>query len=604
MTTRRRFVAQAVCSAGALAAAPRLAGSPVRGVSPAPSHGAASPGDSPVPPEAAELPRLALPSAAQKAWQDLEVGMFVHFAPNTWQEREYDDRSTPLSAINPDIDTDQWVDAAAGLGARYVVLVAKHAGGFCLWQTETTDYCIKNTPWRGGRGDVMADLAASCARRDIRLGVYISPRDDSQGAANSGRCATPERQAAYDALYRRQLTELLTRYGPIAELWLDGSSVVPTGDLVRRHAPEAMVFQGPQATIRWVGNEDGFAPYPAWNSLAHADAATGIATALHGDPAGDAWMPLEVDVSLRRPNWFWSTTNHVNLLTVDQLLEIYYRSVGRGAQLLLNVTPDRTGHVPEADAARVREFGDEVRRRFGTPLAEIGAAAGAPGPGEPGAAAGGAAGDRGATGGASRRPHVLTLSLPGGPRRVDHVVVQEDLSGGERVREYRLDGLADGAWTLLGTGTAIGHKRIHPVGPVSATAIRLTCTRVAAPPLIRRLAGYDTGASPPPTWQEQAHLWADDAAGEWTDGRCDVDLTPKIAAAAQYRVRFVPPGGEAVALREVQLLLGGAPQPHLARRAPGRSDVLIVTVPGLGQPIVLRARVRGAQRGTLLLQRM
>ena len=552
MTTRREFLGTAASAAGALA------------VGALGNVAAATP--EPPPPQA-------LPTPAQRAWQDLEVGMFIHFAPNTWQEREYDDRSTPLAAIDPDIDTDQWVETAAGLGAKYVVLVAKHVGGFCLWQTATNDYSIRSTPWRGGRGDVMADLAASCARRDIRLGVYLSPRDDSQGAADAGRCATPERQAAYDLLYRQQLTELLTRYGPIVELWLDGSSVVPTGDLVHRYAPDAMVFQGPQATIRWVGNEDGFAPYPAWNGLARADAATGIATALHGDPDGDAWMPLEVDVSLRRPNWFWSTQNHVNLLSVDQLLEIYYRSVGRGAQLLLNVTPDRTGHIPAADAARVREFGDEVRRRFGTPLAE--------------------------TVGMGR---VVTLRLPEA-RRVDHIVLREDLSGGERVRAYRLEGLVDGAWTLLGTGSAIGHNRIQPVGPITASALRVDCTRSAATPLIRRLAAFDTGAAPPPTWEQQARLWADDVAGVWTDGRCEVDLTRKIPAAAQYRLRFVGAAGEPVALSDVALTIGGAPQPHLVRAAAGRRDVLLLTVPGLGQPIVVRARVRGAARGTLLLQR-
>jgi alpha-L-fucosidase len=298
-------------------------------------------------------------------------------------------------------------------------------------------------------------------------------------------------------------------------------------------------------------------------------------------------MPLEVDVSLRRPNWFWSTTNHVNVLSVDQLLEIYYRSVGRGAQLLLNVTPDRTGHVPEADARRVRDFGDEVRRRFGTALAETSGAV-----------------DADAGFATAHLPHTLTLQLPGGPRRLDHVVLEEDLAGGERVREYRLEGLVGGAWTLLGTGTAIGHKRIHPVGPATAAAIRLTCTRVAAPPLIRRLAAFDTGAEPPSTWRQQAALWADDTAGAWADGRCDVDLTAKLPAAAQYRVRFVPAGGGSAVVEAPQLLLGGAMQPHLLRRAAGRRDVLLLTIPGLGQRIVLRARVRGAARGTLLVRRL
>ena len=414
----------------------------------------------------------ALPSADQRHWQDLELGMFVHFAPNTWQDREYDDRSTPPSSLDPDIDTDQWASVARDLGARYVVMVAKHVGGFCMWQTHTTEYGIRTTPWRGGKGDVMADLAASCRRAGLGLGVYLSPRDDTFGAANGGRCATPERQRAYNRLYRAQLTELLTRYGELVEVWFDGSIVVPVGDILGAHAPHAAVFQGPHATIRWVGNEDGFAPYPCWNALPRRAAATGEATAKDGDPDGDAWLPNEVDVSIRRPNWFWSTTDQVNLLSLDTLLDIYYRSVGRGAQLLLNLPPDRTGHIPAADAARAKAFGDEVRRRFVTPLAE-----------------------RAGTG------REVVLRLPA-PALVDHVMIEEDLTGGERVREYWLEGLAGGQWVTLGTGTAIGHKRIQPVPPLRLGAVRLAVTRSAAPARIRRLAAYATGAVPPPSWND------------------------------------------------------------------------------------------------------
>jgi len=396
--------------------------------------------------------RPARPTAAQRAWQDLELGMFVHFAPNTWQEKEYDDLSLAPSAVMQNVDTEQWVDTALALGARYIVLVAKHAGGFCLWQTDTTDYSIKSSPWKGGRGDVMAALADACGRRGLQLGVYLSPRDDRHGAGLSGRCATPAAQQAYNELYRRQLTELLSHYGPIVELWLDGSSVVPTGDIVKQFAPDAMVFQGPEATIRWVGNEDGFAPYPCWNSLAEQDAKTGIATALHGDPEGDVWMPVEVDVSIRRPNWFWNTTDAGNLLTLDQLIEIYYRSVGRGAQLLLNMPPDRTGRIPEADAARAREFGDEIRRRFGTGVGE-------------GAASG----------------RQLDVSL-GSAHRVDHVILQEAIGQGERVRGWRLEGYAWNHWQPLATGTAIGHKQIVPIAADGYTILRLTVTDAWASP--------------------------------------------------------------------------------------------------------------------------
>jgi alpha-L-fucosidase len=518
-------------------------------------------------------PRLAVPSAAQRAWQELEIGMFVHFAPNTWQEKEYDDLSLAPGAVMPTVEPAQWADTAVALGARYIVLVAKHAGGFCLWQTESTDYGIRGSPWRDGRGDVVAELAAACASRDLKLGVYLSPRDDKHGAGLSGRCATPEAQAEYDALYRRQLTELLTRYGPIAELWLDGSSVVPTGDLVAQHAPDAMVFQGPQATIRWVGNEDGFAPYPCWNALAAEDAGTGVATALHGDPEGDAWMPVEVDVSIRRPNWFWSTTNEKNLLPLDDLIEIYYRSVGRGAQLLLNLPPDRTGRIPAADAARAAEFGDEIRRRFGRPIADT------PGLG---------------------RELLLSFAEP---RRVDHVVLQEEVGQGERVRAWRLDGMAWERWQQIGAGSAIGHKRIVPVRPDGYTMLRLRVTDAVGDPVIRRFAAFNAGSAPPRTWQDPVSLWADDAVGGWTGDSLSLDLTAKVPVAATYRLRLVADDGAPVQIRDLDLRIDQTGQPTLVRLAPGRSDVALITLPVTGRAVSLRARVRGATRGTALLQR-
>jgi alpha-L-fucosidase len=520
----------------------------------------------------AQTRSLERPTPAQLAWQDLELGMFVHFGPNTWQDREYDDRSIPPSEIIPTVDTDQWVDAAVAMGARYLVMVAKHVGGFCMWPTETTDYSIRSTPWKDGSGDVMADLARSCAARDIGLGVYLSPRDDSFAAGQSGRCGTPEEQARYDAVYRQQLTELLTLYGPIMELWLDGSSVVPTADLVGRYAPDAMVFQGPNATIRWVGNEDGFAPYPCWNSLAAGDAATGHATALHGDPDGDRWLPVEVDVSLRRPNWFWSTTNQENLLSLDELIEIYYRSVGRGAQLLLNVTPDRSGRIPEWDARRLREFGNAIRLRFEQPTAET-------------------AGTR----------RVFTLDF-GGPRRIDHVMIQEDLATGERVRGYRIEAGLHGRWGSVGEGSGIGHKRIHPIGSITATELRLTVTQAVGTPEIPRFAAFDIGAPPPPRWNAPVRLWADNVVADWSPGELEIDLTEHVDAVGQYRLRFVTQSAQQTRTGEIELLVDDIPQPGLVRAANGRDDVLLMTVRDLGQSIVLRATVEGGG-GQVLVRR-
>jgi alpha-L-fucosidase len=524
------------------------------------------------PQRAVPSPAIARPSPAQLAWQDLELGMFIHFAPNTWQDQEYDDRSTPLDTIRPDIDTDQWVETAVGMGARYIVMVAKHVGGFCWWQTDTTAYSVRNIPWRNGTGDVMADLARSCAARGVQLGVYLSPRDDSFGAGGAGRCATPEAQAAYDRLYRQQLTELLTQYGPIMELWLDGSSVVPTIDIVSRFAPDAMIFQGPDATIRWVGNEDGFAPYPCWNALASVDADTGVATAMHGDANGDRWMPVEVDVSLRRPNWFWSTTNHANLLSLDELIEIYYRSVGRGAQLLLNVAPDRSGCVPDADVRRLAAFGDAIRCRFGWPVAE--------------------------TEGARR---VFTLAL-GGPRRVEHVLLEERLDSGEQVRGWLLEGFDGTGWIPLGGGSAIGRKHIQPVGPVTVVELRLSVSQAVGEPWIRRFAAFDASAAPPATWADPVYLWADDIVGDWSPGEYEIDLSAHIESAGTYRVRFASQAAGPIRAERSELLVAGVPIPGHVRQESGRRDVLLVRITDPTLPVTIRAVLHGGGGQVLMRQ--
>lgn len=517
--------------------------------------------------------RLAVPTAQQAAWQDLEIGMFVHFAPNTWQDREYDNRLTPLSEMRPEIDTDQWVACAEALGAKYIVFVAKHAGGFCMWQTDTTEYSIRNTPWREGHGDVMADLGESCRSRGLKLGVYLSPQDGDFGAAGGGKCATPEKQKAYNALYRRQLTELLARYGSMVEIWFDGSIVVPVGDILAQHAPHAMIFQGPHATIRWVGNEDGFAPYPAWNSIERADARTGIATALHGDPLGDIWLPNEVDVSIRRPNWFWSTRNETNLVSIDALLEIYYRSVGHGCQLLLNFPPDRRGRIPDADFARAQEFGGEIRRRFGRGIAET-----------------------------SGQGDILTLDLAS-PQRVDHVILSEDVAYGERIRLYRLEGRLNGAWSPVGSGSAIGHKRIQPIAPQVYEALTLNVRDSAAPPAIKRFAAFNTGATPPAKWNATAPAWADDAVGHWRNGAFEIDLTKRIKQSGYYRLRFVSDGGAFIQIYGAELLFAGLPHPGRPVTS-RRPNVLILPIPSLDPHIIVRGRVQGADSGTILLRKL
>jgi alpha-L-fucosidase len=516
----------------------------------------------------------AIPSSDQLAWQDLEIGMFVHFAPNTFQDKEGDDLSTPLSAINPDIDTDNWAECAVKLGAGYIVFVAKHQGGFCMWQTETTKYSIGNTPWKGGHGDVLSDLSASCKKHGLRLGVYLSPRDDYFGAGVGGVCKDPGKQEAYNAIYRQQLTEVLTRYGQMVEVWFDGSSVVPSSDLVKKHAAHAAIFQGPDATIRWVGNENGFAPYPLWNAELKADAKSGTSTSLLGDPDGDAWVPVECDVSIRRPNWFWSTTNEHNLMTEDELIEVYYRSVGRGAKLLLNIPADTRGLMPEADFRRAREFGAEIMRRFGKSIAE--------------------------TAGTGAR---IELRLAKGAT-VDHVILEEDCRFGQRVRGFKLEGHGGAEWATLYEGSSIGQKRIVPFAAREFAALRLVVTEAQGEPRIRRFATFNAGVAAPATWDTAAHLGSDDAVGAWRDSRFEVDLTKRIREATQYRLRFIGDGTRVSGIGDVRLLVGGAPVPQLVRHDPAAKNALILTMTEIGQTVVVSGAVEGAERGTILMQKM
>ncbi|MGH9590830.1 MAG: alpha-L-fucosidase, partial [Terracidiphilus sp.] len=464
---------------------------------------------------------------------------------------------------------------AVNLGARYIVFVAKHAGGFCMWQTATTPYSIGHTPWEDGKGDVLRNLSASCRKYGLGLGVYVSPRDKYLGAGTGGVCKTPAQQEKYNAIYRQQLTEVLSRYGSMVEVWFDGSTVVPVADILRKYALHAAIFQGPSATIRWVGNENGFAPYPLWDAEPVSDARSGVSTALDSGPDGGAWMPVECDVSIRRPNWFWSTTNVRNLMTLEQLLEVYYRSVGRGAQLLLNIPPNRDGHIADKDFARAKEFGTEIRRRFGASEAEMAGAG-----------------------------NVLTLELAR-PAPIDHVVLEEDCHFGQRVRGFRVEARrAGGQWVELNTGSSIGHERIIPFAPHACSAVRLVITETRGEPRIRRFAAFNTGATPPAGWDATTKLWAPNIAGKWAEFHFDVDLSKQIDAATQYRLRFIPEGGEVTGIGSLRLDLNGIPDPRFVRVDPKATNALILTITALGEKVVLSGTVAGAASGTILLQKM
>lgn len=407
----------------------------------------------------AASPPLVLPTRDQAAWEDLEVGMFCHFGLNTFHNLEWSAGDLDPRTFNPTrLDADQWVRVAQSMGAKYLMFTAKHHDGFCLWPTDTTEYSVRNSPYQNGRGDVVGDVVAACRRHRLKVGLYLSPWDRHEPRYKD--------KAAYDQFYARQLTELVTRYGKLVEIWFDGAGSEGRAydwpaiiGVVKHHQPQAMIFNMGEPTIRWSGNEQGFAPEPNWD-VVPADEVLKFASGRGKSVgAGTVWLPAECDVPIRG-GWFYHTDNEATLKSLDRLMDIYEKSVGRGANLLLNLTPDREGLIPAADAARAREFGDEVRRRYCAPLA--------------------AASGRGTT---------VELRL-GKQRTVDAAIVQEDVRRGQRVRAYVLEAWVGDGWQPITRGTSIGHKKIDRFAPVETDRLRLRVLDSVAMPLVRRFQAF------------------------------------------------------------------------------------------------------------------
>jgi len=415
--------------------------------------------------------KLARPTPEQAAWQDLELGMFIHydmpvFKPG-WDHRQYENRPD-ASSFNPrKLDTDQWMEAAQAMGAKYAVLVAKHGSGFMCWQSDLYPYGMKQSPYRNGQGDIVRDFVHSCQKYGIRPGIYAHMgcngylEVDNPGLVNRGKGGDPEKQTRYAKICEGMLTELWGNYGNLMEIWFDGGVLDPAKGgpdmlpILRRLQPNAIVFQGPAATIRWIGNEDGVAPYPCWATVPEVRDYNGA-----GDPNGPKWLPGECDVPIRQGIWMWEPNTESRLYSVDQLMDRYYRSVGRNCNLLLNANPDADGLIPASDVKRYRELGDEIRRRFGASIGET-----------------------------NGNGKVVELALAR-PARIDQVVTMENILEGERVREYVLEGEAAGQWKELCRGASIGHKKIDRFSPVEVSRIRWRCLQSIAEPRLRRLAAY------------------------------------------------------------------------------------------------------------------
>ncbi len=435
------------------------------------------------------------PKPQQLAWQALEIGVLIHFGPNSFQDREWGDGTADPSVFNPaQLDAEQWVLAAKAGGARYLVMVAKHHDGFCLWPSRHTEYSVKNSPWRGGKGDLVKEVEGACRKHGLQFGIYLSPWDRHEPAYKDN--------ARYDDYYSKQLTELCTRYGELLEIWLDGAGseghvydfdrYVRT---MRTYQPNANIFADTgflqYGDVRWVGNEGGYASEDNWNVV---------------DRLGYLrYRPAEADTPLRHRHWFWHPNAEGGLKTLPELMETYEKTVGRGAQLVLGLAPDDRGLMPEVDVARLKEFGDRVQSVYGKPLL---------GKGNNVHSLLGFAHNSGVQLLPPNRDFLLDakphshLAAPAADRgfdvtiqlrepvRFDRIQLMEWLGEGQTVASHsvraNLGSDTQPQWREIARGTTIGHKRIHAVEPVTAIGLILIVENAIGPIRLSGFQVYDS----------------------------------------------------------------------------------------------------------------
>ena len=412
--------------------------------------------------------RTAIPTARQLEYQDWELGVFLHFGFRTFYEghRDWDGKPMSPEMFHPAaLDCDQWAATAGEAGARYMVLTAKHHDGFANWPTAYTDFSVASSPWREGEGDVVGEFTEACRRHGVEPGLYYSPADWT--------CPVYEDPKTYDDYFINQVSELLTGYGEISVLWFDGCGSAGheydwpriTAE-IRRLQPNILIFNMGDPDFRWVGNESGVAPVACWNTVEAVPVAMDTDEQDRVGEPEPRWLPAECDCRMRFANWFYSDRDEDTVKSVDELMGLYCYSVGRGCNLLVNIGPDRRGLLPDRDTQRLLEFGEAIRARFASPVATLADCT-------------------------QTEPDCWEYA-PAEPLLVDRVVVQEDLTLGERVRGYAVEiqPTHGGTWISVWQGQNIGHKSICTFAPVAARRVRLSLLAADGQPRLRELCVY------------------------------------------------------------------------------------------------------------------
>jgi alpha-L-fucosidase len=407
---------------------------------------------------------LVKPSARQLAWHKLGYYAFVHFGPNTFTGREWGEGKEDPNVFNPtNLDCRQWVRTFKAAGMKGVIITAKHHDGFCLFPSKFSTHTVAQSKWRDGKGDVLRDLSDACKSEGLKLGVYLSPWD-----RNHPLYGTPE----YNQVFANTLTEVLTNYGPIFEVWFDGANGEgPNGkkqtydwklfvETVRKHQPQAVIFSDAGPDIRWVGNESGIAGETNWSTIDRSRYVPG--TPLYkelteGSESGPDWVPAEVDVSIR-PGWFYRPEEDAKVRSVDDLEKIYFESVGRGANLLLNVPPGRDGQIQAPDVKSLMGLRERLDATFKKPVAEI-------------------------VGREANFPTPVLASV---------LELGEDIRLGQSVKAFRVEGISASGTQVLARGTTIGNKRLVKFPPTKLTQVKLIIEAAKGPVNVSTFKLYST----------------------------------------------------------------------------------------------------------------
>ncbi|MBC7842935.1 MAG: alpha-L-fucosidase [Gemmatimonadaceae bacterium] len=427
----------------------------------------------------ADVRALPRPTPAQLSWQRDELAMFIHFGVNTFTDREWGDGTEDPRIFNPSaLDARQWARTARAAGFKAMILTAKHHDGFCLWPTRTTTHSVASSPWRNGQGDLVREFVDACRAEGLKAGLYLSPWDRNASVYGESQ--------RYNDFYLAQLTELLTQYGTIHEVWFDGANGEgPNGkrqtydwpatwNTVRRLQPSAVMFSDAGPDVRWIGNERGTAGITNW-SMVRPDIVTvpGMSgdevmrSLQNGDRDGTVWRPGETDVSIR-PGWFHHPAEDTRVRSADDLLQLYFTSVGRNSKLLLNVPPTRDGLLHANDVDSLLAMQARRDAVFAHDLAAD-------------------ATHRFRTTGARSAELVTTLRQPA---EIGVLDLREEIARGQRVARYRVDAFDGTTWRGITRGTTIGYRKLERVTLGVYSRVRVVVNDAIASPVSMILHCY------------------------------------------------------------------------------------------------------------------